>query len=410
MDAKFVDDIRDRMVFEGARLGPPEDWPQLPDLPIGRYTDEAFHQLELERVFRRSWLFAGHVAEFPEPGSYRVLDIPLAPIVAVRGRDGELRAFLNTCRHRGAPVVRERCGTELNLVCQFHAWSYDLNGKLVGVPDQRDFRGLEKETRALAPVRCETWGGFVFVNLDPDATPLLEHFAPIVDRYSDLVASPTLRPVLSKSWEIRCNWKVALEAFMEIYHFKVVHKNSAGPFVDHRGGVHLLHPNGHSSGFTPYQMAAVEAAGAMEMFFPNDAPKVEGLSELYREANPAFTAFPNLVSPTDVTGFPILVWYPIGVGRTQMQMHWYGPDWGDGDRPPVWDVKLASWDQLMAEDNANLEPIQESIEAAAHTGIPLNYQERRLWQFHVDIDKMIGPDRVAEHLRVSDLLAHYIEP
>jgi phenylpropionate dioxygenase-like ring-hydroxylating dioxygenase large terminal subunit len=410
MDSKFVDDIRNRMVFEGSRNAPPHDWPQLPDLPIGRYTDEAFHELELRHVFRRSWLFAGHVADYAEPGSYRVLDIPIAPIVMVRGRDGELRAFLNTCRHRGAPVVREACGTALNLVCQFHAWSYDLAGNLVGVPDERDFRGLDKSTRALAPVRCETWGGFVFVNLDRDARPLLDDFAPIVERYSDLMESPVLRPVVSKSWELKCNWKVAIEAFMEIYHFKVVHKNSAAPFIDHRGGVHLLHPNGHSSGFTPYRMEAVEAPEVLELFFPKEAPVVEGLSELYREANPSFTAFPNLVSPSDITGFPLLVWYPLGVGRTQMQIHWFGPSWGDGERPPFWEIKLGSWDLLLAEDTQNLEPIQESIEAAAHTGIPLNYQERRLWQFHVDIDRMIGSERVPEHLRVPDLLAHYVEP
>ena len=410
MDTKFVGDIRARMVAEAGRSGPPEDWPVLPDLPIGRYTDEGFLQLEMERVFRRGWLFAGHVSEFPEPGSYRVLDIPIAPIVAVRAQDGELRAFLNTCRHRSAPVVRDSCGTAKYLVCQFHAWSYDHAGKLVQVPDERDFRELDPGQRALTPVRCETWGGFVFVNLDPDALPLLEHFAPLVERYGDLIESTTLRPVLSKTWEIRCNWKVAIEAFMEIYHFKVVHKDSAGPFIDHRGGVMLMHPNGHSSGFTPYRMDALEASGAMDLFFPKDSPVVEGLSELYREANPSFTAFPNLVSPTDLTGFPLLVWYPLGIGRTQMQIHWYGPDWGEGERPPFWDIKLASWDVLLGEDTKNLEPIQASIEAAAHTGIPLNYQERRIWQFHVDIDKLIGPERVPDRLRVADVLGHYIEP
>lgn len=134
------------------------------------------------------------------------------------------------------------------------------------------------------------------------------------------------------------------------------------------------------------------------------------MRQLEPAVNPALTQFPNMVTPTDITGFPVLVWYPLDIGRTWMQMHWYGPDWGDGDRPPVWDVKLASWDQLMKEDNENLEPIQASIEAAAHTGIPLNYQERRLWQFHVDLDKAIGPDRVPKHLRVPDLLSHYIEP
>jgi phenylpropionate dioxygenase-like ring-hydroxylating dioxygenase large terminal subunit len=410
MDPKFVDDIRDRMAWEAERTDPPEDWPFLPDLPIGRYTDEAFHRLEVEHLFRRTWLYAGHTSELPDPGSYKVLDVPIAPIVAVRGKDGVLRAFLNTCRHRGAPVVREACGSAKYLTCQFHAWSYDLEGKLVQVPDERDFRGLDVRERALTEVRCETWGGFIFVNLDPDARPLREDFAPLVERYSDLMESPVLRPVVTKTWELKCNWKVAIEAFMEIYHFQVVHKNSAAPFANHLGGVHLLHPHGHSSGFMPYRTEAIEASGAMELFFPKEARIVEGLSELYREANPSFTAFPNLVTPTDITGFPLLVWYPLGVGRTQMQIHWIGPDWGDGERPQFWDIKLASWDVLLGEDTQNLEPIQASIEAAAHTGIPLNYQERRLWQFHVDIDKVIGPDRVPEHLRVPDRLSHYVEP
>ena len=80
-----------------------------------------------------------------------------------------MRAFRNACRHRGAPVVRGECGTARLLVCQFHSWSYDLAGRLVRVPDERDFVGLQTEERGLPPVRCERWGGWHFVNLDDDA-------------------------------------------------------------------------------------------------------------------------------------------------------------------------------------------------------------------------------------------------
>ena len=182
MDVAQVAEIRRRMAFETARTEPPDGFPKLPDLPLGRYTDPSLYALELDRVFRRSWLYAAHASELAESGSYRLLDIPFAPVLLVRGADGRLRAFMNACRHRGAPVVRDVEGVARTLVCQYHSWGYDLDGSLVRVPDERDFVGLCKEDRGLVEVRCEQWGDFVFVNLDADALPLLEWIAPLADR------------------------------------------------------------------------------------------------------------------------------------------------------------------------------------------------------------------------------------
>lgn len=95
MDAARVAEIRRRMAYETARTAPPDDYPKLPDLPLGRYTDPGLYQLELDRVFKRSWLFALHSSELATVGSYRLLDIPLAPVLVVRGNDGELRAFID---------------------------------------------------------------------------------------------------------------------------------------------------------------------------------------------------------------------------------------------------------------------------------------------------------------------------
>jgi phenylpropionate dioxygenase-like ring-hydroxylating dioxygenase large terminal subunit len=127
MDATMAADVRDRFVFERERTAPPEGFPDLPDIPLARYTDEAFFKAEIDRVFRASWHFAGHQSQWAGPGSYRLLDLPYAPVVVTRGRDGQLRAFLNSCRHRGAPVVRSTAGTAKLLVCQFHSWAYDLD-------------------------------------------------------------------------------------------------------------------------------------------------------------------------------------------------------------------------------------------------------------------------------------------
>ena len=121
--------------------------------------------------------------------------ISKVPVLIVRGKDDELRAFYNTCQHRGAPVVRDTPGTARTLRCQYHSWTYDItDGRLVAVPDERDFVGLDKATRCLPRLRCEIWDGWVFVNQDLEAVPLLDWLAPIPEQLAEL-QGPTLRAV-----------------------------------------------------------------------------------------------------------------------------------------------------------------------------------------------------------------------
>jgi phenylpropionate dioxygenase-like ring-hydroxylating dioxygenase large terminal subunit len=410
MDATMAADVRDRFVFERGRTAPPTGFPDLPDIPLARYTDEAFFTAEIDRVFRGCWHFAGHDSEWDGPGSFRVLDLPYAPVVVTRGRDGQLRAFLNSCRHRGAPVVRASEGKATLLVCQFHSWAYDLEGRLVRVQEERDFVNICKGDRSLTPVRCETWAGFVFVNLMPDAQPLSEWLAPIDSRFADLMGAP-YQYVTRKSYDFTCNWKVLVEAFIEAYHVETIHSQSAAPFLDNRAQVIMLHPNGHSSMFAPRAASMSDAGSAMvEMFYPPDLPRVTDIPDIYYEdSTTSFSVFPNLLFPVDVNGFPLFVFTPVDVRRTRLDLLFYGLDWGGGPRPPGWDIKLGAWDVLMAEDMLNMEPIQRSIEAAAHRGVPLSYQERRIWHLHAELDRWLG-DAVPADLRIPDLLAEYVEP
>ena len=171
--------IRDRIEAEKARTEPPADAVAVPLIPTGRYTDPAFH--ELETVSGSSAGPGSSSATSPSgptPGSYRLTTRSGAPIVVVRGEDGVLRAFYNACRHRGAPVTRDECGTARRLTCQYHSWSYGTDGTLKSVPDARSFVGLDKDALGLEPVRCETWDGWVFVNEDLDAEPLLDFLGP----------------------------------------------------------------------------------------------------------------------------------------------------------------------------------------------------------------------------------------
>lgn len=406
MDTAFNAVYAERSDYERGRTGPPDGFPKLPGIPLGRYTDPQFYELERQHLWRSAWLYAAHISELAAPGSYKLCDIAGAPILVVHGDDGVIRAFYNSCRHRGAPVVRGACGQARMLVCQYHSWGYDLCGNLVRVPDERDFVGLQREELGLPSVRCEQWGGWIFVNLDHDAMPLLEWLHPIPTVLAEVGAAP-FRLYHQKSEVIRCNWKVLAEGFLEVYHARTIHTNTVAKSLDGRGAVMMLFDHGHQNMITPLQQEVLERGREDRQALPS----FEGATELFFTTNPAHGIFPNLITPLDAKGFPFLVFWPEAIDRTRLDIVWFAPEW-EGDEHPnadVWEKRLAGFDVVMGEDYANLEPIQRSIESAAHGAQVLNYQERRIWHVHAWIDKLIGPERIPEHLRVPDLLKDWVE-
>src|SRR5215471_16844076 len=162
MNAAEIATLRALMEYEAARTEPPRGFPVLPDLPGGRYTDPRFFALELQHVFRKSWLLAGHIDEVPEPGCFRLWERAGQPVVIVHGDDGAIRAFYNTCSHRGAPIVTDDSGKRPRLTCRYHGWSYALDGRLMAIRDPEDFRGLDFSCRGLTPIRCERFGNLIF--------------------------------------------------------------------------------------------------------------------------------------------------------------------------------------------------------------------------------------------------------
>ena len=409
MDAAFNAMYAERSAYERGRTAPPDDFPKLPGIPLGRYTDPTFYALEREHLWRKAWLYACHISELPRRGSWKLCDIAGAPIVLVRGDDDVVRAFYNACRHRGAPVVRGDCGDcgdARLLVCQYHSWGYDLSGNLQRVPEERDFVGLQREELGLPTVRCERWSGWIFVNLDHDAMALAEWLHPVPQVLDEVTAAP-FRVVDVKSESVRCNWKILAEGFLEVYHARTIHAQTVAKSLDGRGAVMMLFDRGHQNMITPLQAEAL-ANGRADR---EGMPAFEGATELFYTTNPAHSLFPNLISPLDARGFPFLVFWPEAIDRTRLDIIWFAPDWGDGENPhtDIWERRLAGFDVVMGEDYSNLEPIQRSMENAAHGAQVINYQERRIWHVHAWIDKMIGPDRIADHLRVPDLLADWVE-
>jgi phenylpropionate dioxygenase-like ring-hydroxylating dioxygenase large terminal subunit len=292
------------------------------------------------------------------------------------------------------------------LTCQFHSWSYNLRGELMRVPDERDFVDLDKEERGLPPVRCEAWGGWHFVNLDPDAMPLLDWLDPIPAVLPEVAAAP-FRVIDAKKVELGCNWKILAEAFLEVYHARTIHPKTVGPSLDTRGTVISLYDHGHQSMVSPVNRGT--RGDNRELL-----PVFQGATEAFlSDIQPAHGVFPNLITPLDARGFPFLVFWPLAIDRTRLDITWFAADWGAGDMPAaqreIWDHRLRRFDTVMAEDYENLEPIQRSMESAAHGGQAINYQERRIWHVQAWIDKVIGPERIPKHLRVPDLLADWVE-
>ena len=153
-----------------------------PALSPHLYLDPEVLQLEDERIFSRTWQFAGHVSQVPDPGTYLTANAGTQPVLVVRDDDGELRAFRNVCRHRGSRLLSGSGECKKAIRCRYHGWTYRMDGELIGVPEGRQIPGLDKSALGLFPARVEVLQGLVFVNLDIDATPLAEQVAGLPER------------------------------------------------------------------------------------------------------------------------------------------------------------------------------------------------------------------------------------
>ncbi|MEM8905557.1 MAG: aromatic ring-hydroxylating dioxygenase subunit alpha [Actinomycetota bacterium] len=415
MDQALIDRIREDMRYEFERTAPPEGFPAFHDIPVGRHISDEFWDLEQEHVFGRSWVIAARVEDVAEPGDYVTFDDLGVPLLVVRGTDGVIRCFYNTCQHRGAPVVRDERGSARRLRCQYHSWTYEIDGgELVAVPDERDFVGLERAGRCLPRVSCDTFAGFVFVNRDPDAMPLADWIGPAAEMFAPFRADE-LREVYRRSVIVPCNWKVTAEAFLEVYHFKHIHSHDGVSVLDNRGAAMGLYPHGHSRMITPYSAQAVERAGMAswddwKQLRGGPLPHVDTVPGMVDCTSTAVSLFPNVIIPLGSIGFPINVFWPVDRRTTRLDWIYYGvKDWEGEELPEAWAERSTVYDQIMAEDEMNMAPMQRSMESPALTGIPINYQERRIWHLHEQIDRMIGTERIPDGLAVEQLLEPWVE-
>jgi phenylpropionate dioxygenase-like ring-hydroxylating dioxygenase large terminal subunit len=415
MDADLLARLKSEMHYEFSRTGPPEGFPAFHDIPGGRYTSDEFWELEQTKLWPRVWAMACRADEVAKPGDYKRFDDLGVPLVIVRSTTGDLRAYYNTCQHRGAPVVRDECGSARQLRCQYHSWTYDIDsGTLVSIPDERDFVGLDKAERCLPTVRCEVWDGWVFVNQDPNAKPLLETLSPIPQQLAEM-GGTDLKIISRRSEVVTCNWKVMAEGFLEVYHFRHIHSRNGDSLLDNRGATMGLLPGGHSRMVTPFAKSAATGFGMSDW---SDWQKrtvpgfidIDSVNPMIRSTSSAYSIFPNLITPLASYGFPFLLFWPLAKDKTRLDWIHYGPkDWDGDELPPQWERRMETFDQIMEEDTRNLGPMQRSLESPALKGIPINYQERRIWHLHEEIDRTIGVEHIPQALRMHQVLAPYVE-
>jgi phenylpropionate dioxygenase-like ring-hydroxylating dioxygenase large terminal subunit len=191
-------------------------------VPAEIYHSREIHEQEIENIWKRSWQLACHEDELKEVGDYVIYDITRLSFIVVKSGEDEYKAFYNQCLHRGRQLADQDGKRARHFRCSFHGWSWNLDGSLNEIPCQWDFPSIEAGNYKLPEVQTARWGGFIFINPDPDAEPLADYLQDLADHFT-LLPFERRYKALHVAKVLRCNWKLAQEAFMEAYHVVATH-------------------------------------------------------------------------------------------------------------------------------------------------------------------------------------------
>ncbi len=412
-----------------------------------RYTSPSFMKREWQGVWSKSWTCAGRVSDLSVAGSWFKYDLGHESIIVARGPDNAIRAFYNSCQHRGRQLVTDDFGRAPSFVCRFHSWVYGLDGINRRVTDREYFKpeALCGDLN-LRSVRCESWGGFVFINPDPDAEPLRD-FLDAMPAMLEAYAIDDMHIVKDVVIAMDCNWKVAAEAFLEPYHVHITHP-ALLPAVDEVYNQYDFYRNGHARLITPLGVPSprerdrdsinpglaymLREAGVDPESFTGNALDVRaaiaaakrktdnvfGLdysafsdAQLTDDWNPsifpnmALNAFPEAVQvmrflphPTDPAKSYFHVWILVPTTKPGVR-----PPANFGVEPEV-DVTgavrpqrlytqqdKAGVGEVLQQDIDNMAAVQRGLASAGMVnGLRLSEQEQRIQQFHAQIDRCLA--------------------
>jgi len=346
-------------------------------LPSSWYRDERIFKLEKERIFAREWLCVGREEELAAPGDYRLLDLVGESILLVRNRQGALRAFYNVCRHRGAQLCRiagaaappgmavQGGVTGRSIVCPYHQWTYDLDGRLIAAPHMADTPQFDKTSISLYPAAVATWGGFVFLHLTPnEAKPLLSQLGEIAARTARYPLS-ALRIGHSIRYEVAANWKAICENYNECYHCGGVHPELCAVVPAFRvagGGAPGGGPLDWSRG-----IAHRDGAYTFTHSGTTTRPPFPGLNEDERTRHKGEVIYPNLFVSLACDHVAAFILEPRGPERTDITCHFlFEPEsMAKADYDPNDAVEF--WDITNRQDWIICESVQRGMQSRVHT-------------------------------------------
>jgi phenylpropionate dioxygenase-like ring-hydroxylating dioxygenase large terminal subunit len=427
-------DTDSRQVPDVLRLESARELPVV-RVPIEHYTSQDFHDLEVEKVWKRVWQFACREDDIPEPGDHTLYEIAGMEALIVRGEDRTIRAFANTCLHRGR-ALKDRPGRSHELKCGFHAWTWNLDGSLKSIPCRWDFPHVERDDYRLPEFRTGTWGGFVFINMSQEAESfesfigdLPSHFKcwPLENRYTEAHVAHRMR----------CNWKVAQEAFMEAYHVLATHPQILAGIGDSNSQYDVwdnfsraMTPNMTPSPHLDYEpseedmlqaiistsldeepnfqvpegMTARELMAQMSrMQLAATVPSVTKVSDAELNDSFYYSLFPNM-HPWGAYNRITYRFRPYGndPDRSIMEVIYLAPfrgkrpppaevHWLDFDDPWTDAPELGSLCKVFQQDTFNLPRVQVGLKNAQHTHVTFSsYQESKVRHFHSLLDKYIN--------------------
>jgi choline monooxygenase len=198
-------------------------------MPAFAYTSPEFYQREVERIWRKTWNFIGSADQIRNNGDYFTLNFAGVPIIVLRDHDGKMRAFANTCRHRGSELLEGKGNCKL-IVCPYHSWTYELSGDLRGTPEMDKTLNFNKADYALISIAIDTWGNFLFINFDKNPEPLKKHLGDLPEKLAPYRLE-NMALARRKSFQMDCNWKLFVENAKESYHIGTVHRATINQYA-----------------------------------------------------------------------------------------------------------------------------------------------------------------------------------
>jgi len=335
-------------------------------LPAHLYVDPAVAADENDRIFSRTWQVVGHHDQVANAGGYFTTELIGEPLVIVRGADHKLRGFYNVCRHRAGPPA-QGCGSRILFRCVYHGWTYNLDGTLNHATEIDGVVGFKAEDFALAPVRCEEWFNLVFVNLDPNAPPLVVSLGDL-PKQAQRFHFESMKLFERRTYDLKCNWKTYVDNYLEGYHLPAVH-----PGLNRE-----LDFNAYA--VEPYA-THVRQWSPIRGSQPGDATPRRYQETREDLTTDYFWAFPNWMLNCYPDNVSLNIVLPVEPGRSLAIFEWYLPEKDLGSEAAKKSVAFS--DEIQREDVAICEAVQKNLHSRSYQRGRFSVkQEKGVHAFH----------------------------